>query len=134
MLDAENLRRLTAEIVGAYVAHNSVPVTQLSDFIGEVHATLAGLGEPVPAAQNHLVPAVPIRKSVTPDYIVCLDDGKQFLALKGHLAKLGMTPAEYRAKWNLPGDYPMVAPNYSAKRSHLAKTMGLGRKANGGRE
>lgn len=120
---------LTASIVSAYVSKNSVPVAGLPDLVASVHASLqklAGSPEPEPAP---LTPAVPIKKSVTPDYIVSLEDGRKFKSLKRHLsAHYGMTPDEYRAKWNLPSDYPMVAPNYAATRSALAKTMGLGRK------
>lgn len=120
---------LTASIVSAYVSKNSVPVAGLPDLVASVHASLqklAGSPEPEPTP---LTPAVPIKKSVTPDYIVSLEDGRKFKSLKRHLsAHYGMTPDEYRAKWNLPSDYPMVAPNYAATRSALAKTMGLGRK------
>jgi predicted transcriptional regulator len=125
-----NLSELTADIVSAYVSNNSVRADELASLIGEVHAALkrapAGSAEAEPEPQE---PAVPIRKSVTPDYLICLEDGKKFKSLKRHLqGEHGMTPAEYRAKWGLKGDYPMVAPNYSEARSSLAKTMGLGRK------
>ena len=120
---------LTASIVSAYVSKNSVPVAGLPDLVASVHASLqklAGSLEPEPAP---LTPAVPIKKSVTPDYIVSLEDGRKFKSLKRHLsAHYGMTPDEYRAKWNLPSDYPMVAPNYAQARSALAKSMGLGQK------
>ncbi len=122
----------TAEIVAAYVSRNSVPMAELPNLIRSIHASLASLGAP-PAAETPaapLVPAVPIRKSVTDEYIVSLEDGRKFKSLKRYLATShGMTPAEYRAKWGLPPDYPMVAPAYAAKRSALAKTIGLGRKA-----
>jgi predicted transcriptional regulator len=121
---------LAADVISAYVSNNPVPVSELPSLIAQVHQSLVGLTngsatEPV----EKLAPAVPIKKSVTPDYIVCLDDGKKFKSLKRHLkTTFGMTPEEYRAKWNLPTDYPMVAPSYAAARSELAKKMGLGRK------
>jgi predicted transcriptional regulator len=121
---------LTADVISAYVSKNPVPVSELPSLIAQVHQSLVGLTngsatEPV----EKLVPAVPIKKSVTPEYIVCLDDGKKFKSLKRHLKTMfGITPEEYRVKWNLPSDYPMVAPAYAAARSALAKQMGLGRK------
>lgn len=122
---------LTASIVSAYVARNNVPTPDLARVIASTHAALAGLGgPPAPVAAEPLVPAVPIRKSVTPDAIICLEDGRAFKTLKRHLStSYGMTPDQYRAKWNLPADYPMVAPNYAESRSALAKAIGLGRKA-----
>jgi predicted transcriptional regulator len=122
------LIEMTAEVVAAYVARNHVRAAELPDLIATVHASLAGMGrapeaEPIAAK---LVPPVSIKKSVTDEYIISLEDGKQYQALKRHLSKLGMTPEEYRAKWGLPKDYPMVAPAYSAKRSALAKSLGLG--------
>ncbi len=129
--DQDDLVQLTADIVSAYVTNNSVDAGQLSKLIEEVH--LALVRAPAAAAepeQKPLVPAVAIRKSVTPDYIVSLEDGRKFKSLKRHLqGTYGMTPDEYRAKWGLPRDYPMVAPNYAKARSDLAKRMGLGRKA-----
>jgi predicted transcriptional regulator len=125
-----NLVAMTAEIAAAYLANNRVAQTELAAMIGAIHSSLISIGTAPKAAPEltPLVPAVPIKKSVTPDYIVCLDDGKRFKALKGHLTQLGMTPDEYRRKWGLPKDYPMVAPAYAAKRSELARGMGLGRK------
>jgi predicted transcriptional regulator len=121
---------IAAEIVAAYVSNNSVASIDLPKIIGEVHAVLKRLasGQPEPAIiEPKLVPAVPIKKSVTPDFIISLEDGKKFKSLKRHLmTSYGMTPDGYRTKWGLPEDYPMVAPNYTAKRSALAKTMGLG--------
>ena len=118
---------MAADVVAAYVSFNSVPTSGLAELIHAVHATLAKLGAatvvPEPEA---LVPAVPIRKSITPEYLICLDDGKRFKSLKKHLAALGMTADQYRLKWNLPKGYPMVAPEYAAKRSALAKSLGLG--------
>ncbi|MUT24806.1 MucR family transcriptional regulator [Mesorhizobium japonicum] len=127
---ADNLIELTAHVVSAYVSNNPVPVGELPGLIDQIHIALKGsAGGAAPEKSEPLNPAVPIRKSVTPDYIVSLEDGKKFKSLKRHLAThYGLTPAEYRAKWGLPADYPMVAPNYAAARSALAKTMGLGRK------
>ena len=122
---------LSADIVCAYVSHNALSVTDLPKLIAEVHSALKGLQstnvvEPV----EELKPAVPIRKSVAPDYIICLEDGKKFKSLKRHLrTHYNLSPEEYRDKWGLPADYPMVAPSYSATRSRLAKDNGLGRKA-----
>jgi predicted transcriptional regulator len=118
---------LAAEIVAAYVANNSVAVGELPGLIANIHTALQRLGTPIeePAAKPQ--PAVPLKKSVTADFIVCLEDGKKFKSLKRHLrTRYNMTPEEYRQKWGLPADYPMVAPNYAAARSELAKTMGLG--------
>ncbi|KXF78559.1 hypothetical protein ATN84_01840 [Paramesorhizobium deserti] len=124
---------LTTEIVTAYVANNPVPAGELSSLIAEIHTTLAGLqpgAAPEVAPAEKPTPAVPVKKSITPDYIICLEDGKKFKSLKRHLmTHYGLTPEEYRAKWDLSADYPMVAPNYAAARSALAKEMGLGRKA-----
>jgi predicted transcriptional regulator len=118
---------LAADIVAAYVSHNSVPSGGLADLIHSVHAALTKLGAVTAAPEPEaLVPAVPIRKSVTPDYLICLDDGRKFKSLRRHIGSLGMTPDQYREKWNLPKDYPMVAPNYAATRSALAKKIGLG--------
>jgi predicted transcriptional regulator len=98
-----------AQIVRSYVANNSVSATDLPALIADVHRALTSLGEPTVEPEPELVPAVPVKKSVTPDFIICLDDGKKFKSLKRHLGQLGMTPAEYRTKWGLPSDYPMVA-------------------------
>lgn len=127
---ADNLIELTAHVVSAYVSNNPVPVSELPGLIGQIHIALkATAGGAAPEKSEALKPAVPIRKSVTPDYILSLEDGKKFKSLKRHLAThYGLTPDEYRAKWGLPANYPMVAPNYAAARSALAKTMGLGRK------
>lgn len=119
---------LTADIVAAFVANNAISASDLPGLIGSVYAALGSLNQSVAVPPKVLVPAVPIKKSVTPDFIVCLDDGKKFKSMKRHLAGLGMTPDEYRAKWGLPMDYPMVAANYTARRSALAISNGLGRK------
>jgi len=126
-----DLVSLAAEIVSAYVSNNRVSVADVAAVIGDVHRSLKNIGNGTNAAvAEPLVPAVPLKKSVQPDFIICLEDGKKFKSLKRHLrTHYNMTPAEYRTKWNLPHDYPMVAPNYAEKRSSLAKSMGLGRKA-----
>lgn len=121
---------LTTEIVSSYVGNNSVATADLPALIQSVHAALSNaVSGPAEEPVAELKPAVSVKKSVTPDYIVCLEDGKQFKSLKRHLStKYGMSPEEYRAKWGLASDYPMVAPNYAAARSALAKNMGLGQK------
>ncbi|WP_136617018.1 MULTISPECIES: MucR family transcriptional regulator [Mesorhizobium] len=121
------LTELTASIVQAYVSNNPVPAAGLPDLIASVDAAVRKLaGEPAKPTEAP-VPAVNPKRSVFPDHIICLDDGKPFKSLKRHLAALGMTADEYRSKWGLGADYPMVAPNYSQKRSALAKASGLGR-------
>jgi predicted transcriptional regulator len=124
----ENLVELAADIVSAFVANNNVTTSDLPGVIASVYASLTKLGgEPEAPPAAPLVPAVPIRKSVTPDAIICLEDGKSFKSLKRHLSsKYGLTPEQYRTKWGLPADYPMVAPAYAEARSALAKSMGLG--------
>jgi predicted transcriptional regulator len=124
------LVELTTEIVSAYVANNPVPANELAALIASVHRTMMGLGGQQQEAETEQPqkPAVNPKRSVFDDYIVCLDDGRKFKSMRRHLMKLGMTPEEYRAKWNLPHDYPMVAPAYAKARSDLAKSMGLGRK------
>jgi predicted transcriptional regulator len=120
---------LTAQIVSAHVAHNSVQTNVLPELIQQVYSTLMTIGaEPAEAEKRQ--PAVPVKKSVFPDYIVCLDDGKKLKMLKRHLkTTYGLTPEQYRERWGLPHDYPMVAPNYAQHRSLLAKKIGLGRKS-----
>ncbi|MGX7743953.1 MucR family transcriptional regulator [Rhodopseudomonas parapalustris] len=126
-----NTVTLTASIVSAYVRANPVPTSELAGLISSVHASVcslrtAGSAEVVERTRR---PAVSVKRSVRPDFLICLEDGKKFKSLKRHLGvHYGMTPSEYREKWNLPPDYPMVAPNYSAARSTMAKSMGLGRK------
>ncbi len=129
----DDLLQMTAEIVSAYVSHNELQGSQLPDVIRSVFTTLnsqvSGEGA---GAKTPLKPVVSIRKSVTPDYIICLEDGKKLKMLKRHLrTTYNMTPEDYRAKWGLPADYPMVAPNYAAQRSAFAKKIGLGRKRPG---
>ncbi|MDE8652597.1 MucR family transcriptional regulator [Novosphingobium album (ex Liu et al. 2023)] len=128
---SETLITLTSDIVAAHVANNSVAVEDLPALITNVYGALAGLGSAVVVEQEKPEPAVSIRASVKPDYIVCLEDGKKLKMLKRHLmTHYNMTPEEYRQRWNLPADYPMVAPNYAEKRRELAKKIGLGRKPN----
>ena len=123
---------LAANIIASYVAHNSVPASELAHLIHNVHSALTSLGQPVVEEVKHQEPAVPVKKSVTPDYIICLEDGKKFKSLKRHLrTKFEMSPDQYRTKWGLPSDYPMVAPSYAAARSNLALAMGLGQKSKG---
>ncbi|MEW9805313.1 MucR family transcriptional regulator [Mesorhizobium sp. ZMM04-5] len=123
------LAELTAEIVSAYVANNSVPSSNLAELIATVHSAVSGLSTPVAEEIEPPKPAVNPKRSVHDDYIICLEDGKRFKSLRRHLSShYGLSPEEYRAKWNLPHDYPMVAPNYAAARSALAKKIGLGRK------
>ncbi len=119
---------MTAEIVAAYVGNNSVPSSELPVLIRGVYESLQGISSnPAEVAKADLKPAVSVKKSVADDYIVCLEDGKKFKSLKRHLrAKYGMSPEEYREKWGLPADYPMVSPSYARERSRLAKKMGLG--------
>jgi len=133
MDDKSEVIEMTADIVAAYVGANSVAAADLPSLIQSVHRALTGIStgaETAEAAPKE--PAVPIRRSITPDYLVCLEDGRKFKSLKRHLrTKYNMSPEEYRAKWGLPKDYPMVAPNYAKARSDLAKQMGLGQ---GGRQ
>jgi predicted transcriptional regulator len=126
-----SITRLTADVVAAYVSNNSIPSGDLAELIRQVHSSLSGLtGQVVETPAEPLKPAIAIKKSVTPDYLICLEDGKKLKMLKRHLrSTYNMTPDEYRIKWSLPADYPMVAPNYAAQRSQFAKEIGLGRKA-----
>lgn len=124
----ETLITLTSDIVAAHVSNNSVAVSDLPLIINNVHGALAGLSAKA-AEGARPDPAVPIKSSIKPDYVVCLEDGKKLKMLKRHLmTHYGMTPDEYRTKWGLPGDYPMVAPNYAEQRRQLAKAIGLGKK------
>jgi predicted transcriptional regulator len=127
--DEASCIRLTASIVSAYVSSNTVSSGEISVLISQVHSALMRVskGAAGAAPAGPLKPAVPIKHSITTEYLVCLEDGKKFKSLKRHLrTRYQMTPEQYRAKWNLPADYPMVAPNYAAARSQLAKQMGLG--------
>jgi predicted transcriptional regulator len=125
----EALVTLTADIVSAHVSNNSVAISDLPSLIQNVHGALAGLGGAAPEPEVRQEPAVSVRASIKPDYIVCLEDGKKLKMLKRHLmTHYQMTPEQYRTKWNLPADYPMVAPNYAEQRRSLAKKIGLGTK------
>lgn len=129
-IEERELIALTSEIVAAYVSNNQVATSDLPLLIGNVFKSIANVGQSaeVPAPEK-LNPAIPIKKSVQPDYIICLEDGKKLKMLKRHLrTRYNMTPADYRRKWGLPEDYPMVAPNYTEQRSGLAKKIGLGQK------
>jgi len=120
---------LAAEIVAAFVSNNPLPKSELPALIGEVHSAverLAAEPESAPPQVEVKAPAVSIRRSITPDFLICLEEGKRFKSLRRHLAGHGLTPEQYRQKWNLPPDYPMVAANYAAQRSELAKKIGLG--------
>ncbi len=127
--DTSTFMELTASIISAYVRHNSVSSAELPVLIGQIHMALTGVssghGE---ALGNSLRPAIPVKKSIAPDYIICLEDGKKFKSLRRHLrTHYNLTPEQYRKKWGLGSDYPMVAPTYATARSRLAKQMGLGR-------
>jgi len=125
----ETLITLTSDIVAAHVSNNDVAVADLPGLITNVYSALSSLGETAPVVEDKPEPAVSIRASVKPDYIVCLEDGKKLKMLKRYLrTNYNMTPEEYRARWGLPADYPMVAPNYAETRRDLAKKIGLGRK------
>ena len=119
---------MTADVVAAYVSNNTLPTQQLAEIINTVYTSLRALDADSDIKSEPLKPAIAIRKSITPEYLICLEDGKKLKMLKRHLrSTYGMTPDEYRAKWGLPADYPMVAPNYAAQRSAFAKKIGLGR-------
>ena len=125
----DELLRMTAEVVSAYVSNNTLGTAQLADVIQSVYNSLRGLeNQTAEPPSEPLKPAVPVRKSVTPEYLICLEDGKKLKMLKRHLrSTYNLTPDEYRAKWGLPPDYPMVAPRYAEQRSEFAKKIGLGR-------
>ena len=131
---AELLIELTAEIVAAYVSNNSVAANDLPNVISQVHAALGGATMPVEEVVEKPKPAVSVRRSIQNDYLICLEDGQKFKSLKRHLmTHYGLTPEQYREKWELPADYPMVAPSYAEARSRLAKEMGLGQKRKRGK-
>src|ERR671916_2365243 len=117
---------LTAEVVSAYVAKNALPPADIPDLIASVHQALQGLSAPAQAEPEKREPAVSIRKSITPEFLISLEDGKRYKTLRRHLNGRALTPEQYREKWGLPRDYPMVAPNYAKQRSELAKALGLG--------
>jgi len=127
-----DLLTLTTEIVSSHVSNNTVQQNEISGLIEQVFRTLSHLGSNTPLSADRPLPAVPIKKSVTPEYIICLEDGKKLKMLKRHLkTAYDMSPEEYRERWGLPADYPMVAPNYAKQRSRLAKDIGLGTKGKG---
>ena len=127
--DGASLLSLTAKVVSSYVSNNSLPAAELPAFLGKIYASLQFVSDGDEALPEEPRTLVPVKKSVTPDFIICLEDGKRLKSLKRHIAtRYGLTPDQYRKKWNLPFNYPMVAPNYSATRSRLAKSMGLGRR------
>src|SRR3954463_709616 len=127
---SRELPTLTTQIVAAYVSNNPVSVGELPSLIRQVHSALVNVGAPTEVTAERPQPAVPIKRSVTPDYIICLEDGKKLKMLKRHLkTAFNMSPEEYRDRWELPADYPMVAPNYATQRSRLAKQIGLGTRA-----
>ena len=117
---------LTADVVSAFVSHNSVRTADLPDLITSVHRAMQGLSAPPQAEPEKRQPPVSIKKSITPDFLISLEDGRRYKSLKRHLTGRGLTPEQYREKWGLPRDYPMVAPNYAKQRSELAKALGLG--------
>jgi predicted transcriptional regulator len=127
----EELLRMTTDVVAAYVSNNTLPTAQLAEVINAVYSSLKSLeGQVAQVQPEPLKPAIPIRKSVTPEFLICLEDGKKLKMLKRHLrSTYNMTPDEYRSKWGLAPDYPMVAPNYAERRSEFAKKIGLGRSA-----
>jgi len=135
IMKSDDILKLTTDIVAAYVSNNPIPVSEVPAMIKSVHTTLGGLGGSSQGeVQTSQKPAVPIKRSVNPDYIVCLEDGKKLKMLKRHLkTAYNMTPESYRERWGLSSDYPMVAPNYARQRSRLAKEIGLGTRARRGR-
>lgn len=129
---SNNLLALTAQIVAAHVSNNTVSLSDLPNLIDQVYRTLSGVGQDAPIRAERPQPAVAVKKSVHPDYIICLEDGKKLKMLKRHLkTAYNMSPEEYRDRWQLPPDYPMVAPNYAKQRSKLAKQIGLGTRGRG---
>lgn len=131
-IDNEEIMRMTTDIVASFLTHNSVPAENVPEMIKSVHATMKEISGDTPKPEPRAKPAVPISKSIGDDYIVCLEDGKKLKMLKRYLrSQYDMSPEDYRRKWGLPADYPMVAPNYSKRRSEFAKQIGLGR---GGRK
>ena len=123
---------VAAEVVAAYVSNNLMPRAELTSLIQAVYAAVERIGKGSESQAEAKTPAVPVRNSVTPEYLICLEDGKKFRSLRRHLRVLGLTPEQYRAKWSLPSTYPMVAPNYSNIKSAMAKKAGFGQKRKGG--
>lgn len=127
--NSSEIMQMAVDIVSAYVGNNSISAAQVPEVINSVYASLSALGDAANGPTETLKPAVPIRRSITPDFLICLEDGKKLKMLKRHIrAVYGLSPEEYRMKWGLPADYPMVAPNYAIQRSNFAKQIGLGRK------
>ena len=127
--DPTDLLEMTTGIVSSFVSNNTVPASDLPDLIRSVHTAIAGLSAEDERDSQAMVPAVPVSKSITPDFLICLEDGRKLKMLRRYLrSRYNMTPEEYRERWNLPADYPMVAPNYAKLRSKHAKDIGLGRK------
>ena len=126
-----DLVSLAAEVVSAYVTNNSLARTELPALIAAVHGALSGRGRPTSREPERPAPPIPIKKSITSDYLISLEDGKRYKTLKRHLTRFGLTPEQYREKWGLPPGYPMVAPNYAKRRSEMASKMGLGQKRSG---
>jgi predicted transcriptional regulator len=134
---SDNTVELAASIVSAYVSKNSLPIAELASLIASVHSVVLKLSgaAPLPAPSEPLRPAVPLKKSITDEHLICLEDGRKFKSLKRHLrTRYNLTPEQYRAKWQLPPDYPMVAPGYALTRSQMAKDMGLGQQRRGRRK
>ena len=129
-----NLTELTADIVAAFVSKNGVRVEDIPTLITTVHSALSGAGSPRETAAQKMEPPMPWKKAIKPDFIISFEDGKQYKSMKRHLARHGLTPQQYREKWGLPKDFPMVAPNYAAARSELAKKLGLGTKGQAARK
>jgi len=128
-IDHADVLEMTASIVSSFVANNTVPAAELPDLIKAIHGTIVDLSKGEPPRGEEPEPAVPVAKSITPDYLICLEDGRKLKMLKRYLrSRYDMTPEEYRARWNLPAEYPMVAPNYAKIRSQHAKDIGLGKK------
>jgi predicted transcriptional regulator len=130
-LTPPNSIKLAAEIVSAFVSNNSVTTAELPALITHVHGALENLGKPAQTEPEKLIPLMPIKKTITSDFLISLEDGRRYKSLRRHLAGRGLTPEQYRQKWGLPHDYPMVSPNYSAQRSELARSMGLGQQRKG---
>ena len=130
-LSPPNRTELAADIVSAFVSHNNVSAQDLPSLISQVHTALENLGKPVQQEPTKPIPLMPIKKTITPDYLISLEDGKRYKSLRRHLSGRGLTPEQYREKWGLARDYPMVAPSYSAQRSALARSLGLGQKRQG---
>ena len=128
----DNMIVLVSKIVAGYVSHNNVPPNEITSLVNTVHQALLSISGGMDYTHRTQEPAIAVKKSITPDYLICLEDGKKFKSLKRHLrTRYNMTPEEYRQKWGLPPDYPMVAPNYATARSNLALAMGLGQKQQG---